>query len=63
VPVEQLRASIASGRTLELIPPQDVQVALAYLTAWPRQDGRLALHPDPYGIERGAPSCRPATRT
>lgn len=62
MPVEQLRAQIATGRTMELTPPQEVQVALAYLTAWPRPDGRLALHPDPYGIERAA-ACRPTTRT
>ena len=63
MPVDELRAQIATGRTIELTPPQEVQVALAYLTAWPRPDGRLALHPDPYGIDRPATGCRPTTRT
>jgi murein L,D-transpeptidase YcbB/YkuD len=43
---------IATGRTRELVPAGDVRVALAYLTAWPAEDGRLVLHPDPYGLDR-----------
>ncbi|MBD0270323.1 MAG: L,D-transpeptidase family protein [Acetobacteraceae bacterium] len=49
---EALRAAVATGRTRELVPTQEVRVAIAYLTAWPGQDGRLVLHPDPYGLDR-----------
>ena len=51
-------ATVASGRTVELMPAQEVQVALAYLTAWPDAAGRLALHADPYGHD--APGARRA---
>lgn len=49
---EALRAAVATGRTRELVPAQEVRVAIAYLTAWPGPDGRLVLHPDPYGLDR-----------
>jgi murein L,D-transpeptidase YcbB/YkuD len=49
---EFLAALVATGRTRELVPPEEVRVALAYLTAWPAEDGRLLLHPDPYGLDR-----------
>jgi murein L,D-transpeptidase YcbB/YkuD len=49
---EALRAAVATGRTRELVPPEEVRVAIAYLTAWPDADGRLVLHPDPYGLDR-----------
>lgn len=52
MPPDQLRALIATGRTRELAPAAEVRVALAYLTAWPGGDGRLVLHPDPYGLDR-----------
>lgn len=57
---DSVRAAVATGRTTELVPPRNVQVALVYMTAWPRTDGRLALYPDPYGIERVVAPCRPA---
>lgn len=49
---EALAAAVATGRTRELTPPEEVRVALAYLTAWPGKDGRLVLYPDPYGLDR-----------
>jgi murein L,D-transpeptidase YcbB/YkuD len=49
---DTLRATVATGRTLELVPLEEVRVALAYLTAWPGEDGRLVFHPDPYGLDR-----------
>lgn len=49
---DQLRAMVATGRTRELVPAGEVRVALAYLTVWPGEDGRLVLHPDPYGLDR-----------
>jgi murein L,D-transpeptidase YcbB/YkuD len=49
---EQVRRLIATGRTLELVPPDIVRVALVYLTAWPGSDGRLVYHPDPYGLDQ-----------
>ncbi len=52
MPVDALRAALATGRTRELTPPAEVRVALAYLTAWPGEDGRLVFHPDPYGLDR-----------
>jgi murein L,D-transpeptidase YcbB/YkuD len=54
-----VQTTVSSGRTLELIPPQEVQVALAYLTAWPDTNGRLVLHADPYGLD--APGSRRAS--
>jgi lipoprotein-anchoring transpeptidase ErfK/SrfK len=44
-------ATIASGRTIELLPNQEVQVAIGYLTAWPDANGRVLLHADPYGLD------------
>ena len=49
---ENLSALVATGRTRELVPPEEVRVALAYLTVWPGDDGRLVLYPDPYGLDR-----------
>jgi murein L,D-transpeptidase YcbB/YkuD len=49
---EDLSALVATGRTRELVPPEEVRVALAYLTVWPGHDGRLVLYPDPYGLDR-----------
>ncbi len=57
---EALRAAVATGRTRELVPPQEVRVALAYLTVWPGGDGRLVFHPDPYGLDRAARRPAPA---
>jgi murein L,D-transpeptidase YcbB/YkuD len=48
---EAMQAMIATGRTFELAPPQDVQVTLAYLTSWPDSAGRLVTHGDPYGLD------------
>jgi murein L,D-transpeptidase YcbB/YkuD len=58
VPPAEVQAAAATGRTMELHPTQEVQVALAYLTAWPDSAGRMAIHPDPYGLD--APGARPA---
>lgn len=58
VPPGQVQAAASTGRTMELMPPQDVQVALAYLTAWPDNAGRMVLHPDVYGLD--APGARNA---
>ena len=55
LPPEALRAAAATGRTLELAPPEEVRVALAYLTAWPGGDGQLVFHPDPYRLDRSPP--------
>ncbi len=49
MPVEELNAQVATGRTIELHPLQEVQVVLAYMTAWPDAEGRIAILPDPYG--------------
>lgn len=46
-----LAATLASGRTLDFVPPQEVTVVLAYLTAWPDAGGRLAAPGDPYGLD------------
>ncbi|WP_458094554.1 L,D-transpeptidase family protein [Roseomonas sp. WA12] len=46
-----VQAALATGRTIELMPQQEVQVVLAYLTAWPDSNGRLAFHADPYGFD------------
>ena len=58
MPPAQLQAAAATGRTMELQPQQEVQVALAYLTAWPDSAGRMVLHPDHYGLD--APGARAA---
>jgi len=58
IPAAEVQAATATGRTMELYPVQEVQVALAYLTAWPDSTGRIAIHPDPYGLD--APGARPA---
>lgn len=58
VPAAQVHAAAATGRTMELYPHQEAQVALAYLTAWPDSTGRMTIHPDPYGLD--APGARPA---
>jgi murein L,D-transpeptidase YcbB/YkuD len=47
----EVQARLATGRTLELVPAQEVQVSLAYLTAWPDPAGRVLMHPDPYGLD------------
>ena len=49
-PPAALGATLASGRTLDLAPPQEVTVVLAYLTAWP-EGGRVAALADPYGLD------------
>ncbi|MDB5412672.1 MAG: L,D-transpeptidase catalytic domain [Rubritepida sp.] len=46
-----VQAMLATGRTLEFVPAQEVQVALAYLTAWPDSNGKVALHADRYGLD------------
>ena len=69
-PPAAVQAALASGRTLELIPPQEVHVSLAYLTAWPDSNGSLVAHADTYGLDvpgtRRAPHrrvARPAPQT
>ncbi|MFT8244817.1 L,D-transpeptidase family protein [Roseomonas sp. BN140053] len=47
-----LRATVATGRTTDTVPPTEVQVVLAYLTVWPAADGRLVHHSDPYGLDQ-----------
>jgi murein L,D-transpeptidase YcbB/YkuD len=59
VSVGEVRAAAATGRTMELYPTREVQVALAYLTAWPDSAGRMAIHADPYGLD--APGARRAS--
>jgi murein L,D-transpeptidase YcbB/YkuD len=49
MPVEALNEQVATSRTIELHPLQEVQVVLAYMTAWPDAEGRVVIHPDPYG--------------
>ena len=56
----EVQAAIATGRTTELYPTREVQVVLAYLTAWPDTAGRMVLYPDPYGWDApGARTARP----
>ena len=47
-----VRATVATGRTIEQVPPQETEVVLAYLTAWPNATGRTVLHADPYGYDQ-----------
>lgn len=49
MPAPALQSHIGTGRTIELHPTREVQVVLAYLTAWPDAAGRVVTHPDPYG--------------
>ena len=53
-----LQNYVSTGRTIELHPLRDVQVVLAYFSAWPDSAGRLVIHPDPYGLD--APGARRA---
>ncbi|WP_338665439.1 L,D-transpeptidase family protein [Pararoseomonas sp. SCSIO 73927] len=46
-----LQATLDTGRTYELPPTQEVQVALAYLSAWPDSAGRVVTYADPYGLD------------
>lgn len=46
-----VQATLATGRTFETNPPQEVQVVLGYLTAWLDTQGRVTLHGDPYGLD------------
>ena len=57
-----VQAALATGRTIELMPQQEVQVVLAYVTAWPDSNGRLALHADPYGLDLPAARRAPVRR-
>ena len=63
MPEEALRAEIAPGRTVELHPLQEVQVVLAYLTAWPDASGQIVTHPDPYGWDGRRTSFRRVPRS
>lgn len=56
VPPAEVNAAVATRRTMELHPMQEVQVVLAYLTAWPDMTGQMVVHPDPYGLD--APGTR-----
>lgn len=49
IPAAELDSQVATRRTIELHPLQEVQVVLAYLTSWPDASGRVVTHPDPYG--------------
>lgn len=52
MPAEHLQAQVATGRTIELHPLREVEVVLAYLTAWPDPSGQVITHPDPYGHDQ-----------
>lgn len=63
MPVEELNEQVATGRTIELHPLQEAQVVLAYMTAWPDAEGRIAIHPDPYGHDGRRASFRRVPRS
>lgn len=52
-------ATLATGRTQDIHPLQEVQVALAYLTIWPDRNRQLVAHADTYGLD--APGARRAS--
>jgi murein L,D-transpeptidase YcbB/YkuD len=47
----QIDARLATGRTQDIHPLQEVQVALAYLTIWPDRARQLVAYPDVYGLD------------
>lgn len=51
-------ATLATGRTQNVLPLREVQVALAYLTIWPDRGRQLVVHADTYGLN--APGSRRA---
>lgn len=51
-------ATLATGRTQDVHPLREVQVALAYLTIWPDRSRQLVAHADAYGLD--APGARRA---
>ncbi|WP_424812283.1 L,D-transpeptidase family protein [Roseococcus sp. YIM B11640] len=57
--LRQVQSTLATGRTQDILPLQDVQVAIAYLTVWPDQAGQLIGYPDIYGYD--APGTRLAS--
>lgn len=57
-PQASVDTMVASARTLEVHPLQEVQVALAYLTIWPDRAGQFVVHADRYGMD--APGARRA---
>ncbi|UPY35435.1 L,D-transpeptidase family protein [Sediminicoccus sp. KRV36] len=63
MPAGDLQAQVATGRTIELHPLQEVQVVLAYLTAWPDASGRVVAYPDPYGHDARRASFRRVPRS
>nr|WP_314070305.1 L,D-transpeptidase family protein [uncultured Roseococcus sp.] len=56
MPVATVDTMLASGRTQDVHPLREVQVALAYLTIWPDRTGQFVVHPDRYGMD--APGVR-----
>lgn len=42
---------IDSGSRVTMPPIAPTAVTLAYFTAWPDAQGRIAFHPDPYGLD------------
>ncbi|WP_165585364.1 L,D-transpeptidase family protein [Roseococcus sp. SYP-B2431] len=52
-------ATLATGRTQDVHPLQEVQVALAYLTIWPDRGRQLVAYADNYGLD--APGARRAS--
>ncbi|WP_421988983.1 L,D-transpeptidase family protein [Roseococcus sp.] len=52
-------STLATGRTQDIHPLREVQVALAYLTIWPDRGGQLVAHGDTYGLD--APGVRRAS--
>lgn len=50
---------LATGRTQDIHPIQEVQVGLAYLTMWPDRSRQLVAYPDVYGMD--APGVRRAS--
>lgn len=55
----QVDTRLATGRTMDIHPLQEVQVALAYLTIWPDRNRQLVAYSDAYGLD--APGVRRAS--
>lgn len=58
-PPASVDATLATGRTQDVHPLQEVQVALAYLTIWPDRGRQLVAYADNYGLD--APGVRRAS--
>lgn len=62
MPTADLQAQVATGRTVELHPLREVEVVLAYLTAWPDANGQVVTYADPYGHDGRRASFRRVPR-